>query len=64
MRVRGEKNSRTGELRNLKLIELRPCAPKVDPAEMERFVAAGARAWSDVPSGSAWVEEQRGNAYE
>ena len=64
VRVRGEKNCRTGELRNLKLIELRPFAPKVDPAEMERFVAAGASAWADVPSGAAWVEEQRGNTYE
>jgi hypothetical protein len=62
--VRGEKNCRTGELRNLKLLDLRPIAAGVDQAEMERFVAAGAKAWGDVPSGAAWVEEQRGNTYE
>ena len=59
--VRGEKNARTGEWQKLKLISMRPLAPKVSAADMERFVAQGATAWADVASGAAWVEEQRGN---
>lgn len=59
--VRGEKNVRTGEWQKLRLIDVRPFAPKVSASEMERFIAKGAEAWADVPSGAAWVEEQRGN---
>lgn len=61
VQVRGEKNARTGEWRKLTLVSMRPIAPKVSAADMERFVAEGAQVWADVPSGSAWVEEQRGN---
>jgi hypothetical protein len=61
VQVRGEKNPRTGEWQKLKLISMRPLAPKVSSAEMERFIAKGAKIWADVPSGATWVEEQRGN---
>ncbi len=30
-------------------------------ADLSRFVAAGTKAWADVPDASDWVEEQRGN---
>ena len=31
------------------------------PSVLELMVERGAKAWKDVPDGSAWVEELRGN---
>lgn len=60
--VRGEQNLRTGELRNFRLLELRPYAPKLDVNVMEQFLTEGAKAWAQVESAAAWVEEQRGGS--
>jgi hypothetical protein len=58
--VKGEQNLCSGELRNLRLIDLRPHEPKVDEAAMREFVEEGTKAWADVTKAGLWVEEQRG----
>lgn len=60
LRVRGEQNLKSGELRNLSLIEFMPHST-VDAQALEILWANGRQAWKDVPSATAWVEELRGH---
>lgn len=64
VRITAEQNTRTGKLRNERLIEFVGQAPSYDQAELDSFVEAGTRAWADVPDAVAWVREQRGGPLE
>lgn len=60
LHVRAEQHFRTGELRNIRLIEFVPYQPVYDEAALDRFGADGSQAWADVPDAAAWVREVRG----
>jgi hypothetical protein len=60
LRVRGQQHLQTNEYKNLSLINYVDYAPKFDEAAFERFTQQGKKAWSDIGSASAWVEELRG----
>ncbi len=60
LHVRAEQHFRTGELRNIRLIEFVPYQPVYDEAALNRFGADGVQAWADVPDAAAWVREVRG----
>jgi hypothetical protein len=60
LRVAAERNLRTKMLRRLRLLEFVPYKPEFDEAAFARMVAAGERAWSDVPDAAKWVRDQRG----
>jgi hypothetical protein len=61
-RIKAEQNTRTGELRDPKLIEFADYAPRYDEEALERFIEAGTQAWADVPDVVAWVRELRGGS--
>lgn len=61
LRVQGEQHLRTKELRNLRLIQFAPLATEVDEQALASLWEKGRKAWKDVESASAWVEELRGN---
>ncbi|MGH7956587.1 MAG: hypothetical protein ACREH8_06205, partial [Opitutaceae bacterium] len=61
--VMAEQELRTGELRNLRLIDLQAYAPKADEAELAQLFERGAKAWANVGSATAWVEQVRGNTH-
>ena len=60
VRVSAKQNPKTGALKDYRLIELRAYQPEVDETRLQALFERGAKAWADVPEGSAWVEEQRG----
>ncbi|MFT3780686.1 MAG: hypothetical protein QM790_01635 [Nibricoccus sp.] len=60
LRVTAERNGRTGELRNYRLIAFVRYTPAYDETAFQKMLAAGAEAWSDVNDPVAWVREQRG----
>ena len=60
VRVSAKQNPKTGELKDYRLIELRAYQSDVDEARLQALFERGAKAWADVPEGSAWVDEQRG----
>ena len=60
LRVSAERNSRTGELRDYKLIEFLRYTPAFDETAFQRMLAAGAEAWADVKDPVTWVRGQRG----
>lgn len=60
LRVSAERNSRTGELRDYKLIAFLRYAPVFDEMAFQKMLVAGAEAWADVKDPVAWVREQRG----
>jgi hypothetical protein len=63
LRVRGEKNLRTGELKRNKLylVEFVDYLPDYDESALNRFIETGTEAWADVPDAATWVREMRGN---
>jgi hypothetical protein len=63
LRVTGEKNLRTGELKKntIRLLDFVDYIPDFDESALNRFVEAGTEAWADVPDAAAWVRELRGN---
>ncbi len=61
--VRAKQNPKTGELKDYKLIELRAYGPKVDDLSLQALFDKGAKAWSDVPNASTWVDELRGGSH-
>ncbi|MDD2765342.1 MAG: hypothetical protein PHE83_15370 [Opitutaceae bacterium] len=60
LRVRGEQNLRTGELRKLKLIGFENYQPVFDEAAFARMTEAGAKAWAGIGDAAGWVRELRG----
>lgn len=62
LRVEAEQHLKTGQLRNLRLISLEDHNPTFNESDLKHFIAAGTRAWADVPNASAWVRELRGGA--
>lgn len=60
VRIAAEENMRTGRLRNERLIEFVGPRPSYAPSDLDAFIAAGTKAWADVPDAVAWVREQRG----
>lgn len=60
VRVSAEQHHKTGQLRRLRLLSFEDYEPRFDETALASFVAAGTRAWADVPDAVAWVREQRG----
>jgi hypothetical protein len=60
LRIRAQYNVVTQELRDARLVEFVPYAPRFDAAEIERLTRRGAQAWKDVPHATAWVQALRG----
>jgi hypothetical protein len=63
VQVRARQNARTWEVdrTSYQLIALRPYAPQIDEARLQRLFARGAKAWAGVADASNWVEELRGH---
>jgi hypothetical protein len=61
--VRAMEHPRTGQLKDFRLIELRAYEPAVSEERLQELFERGTRAWSEVPDGGAWVNEQRGGGY-
>ena len=60
VRVRAERNLRTGNLRNEHLVSFENYSPRHDEDEFQKIVAQTREAWSDVPDIVVWVQELRG----
>ena len=60
LRVKAEQHFKTGELRNVRLIEFVRYRPRFDQEALDRIAAEGAKAWADVPDAAQWVRELRG----
>lgn len=60
MRVRAKENVKTGELKDIKLLEFVDYNPQYDEAALDRFAEAGKAAWAGIPDGEAWLRELRG----
>lgn len=61
--VKARQNPRTGELKDYKLIDLRAYQPDITDTRLQELFDRGARAWTDVTDGGAWVEELRGGSH-
>lgn len=61
VRVRAEQNTRSKELRNMKLLEFLPRASEPDEEALRALWSKGRKAWGGVPSASEWVDNFRGN---
>lgn len=61
--VQAKQNPRTGELKDYRLIDLRPYQPNVEDARLDELFAKGAKAWAHVPDAAAWVDELRGASH-
>ena len=57
--VRGLEHIRTGELKDLRLLEVHPTPEEIDEEKLQELWNTGKEAWSDVKDSSAWVEELR-----
>jgi hypothetical protein len=62
LRVRAEQHTRTGELRNIRLIDFQDYDPNYNEKDLEKFIEEGTKAWADVPDASAWVRDLRGGS--
>lgn len=62
LRVRAEQHNRTGELRNIRLIDFEEYDPSYNEQELEKFIEEGTKAWADVPDAAAWVRDLRGGS--
>ena len=62
LRVRAEQHSRTGELRNVRLIDFEDYNPGYNEQELEKFIEEGTKAWADVSDAAAWVRDLRGGS--
>lgn len=60
VRVEARQHHRTGELRHLRLLSFEDYRPRYDEDALDRFAAAGKKAWAEVPDASRWVTELRG----
>ena len=60
LHIQAEQHFTSGELRNVRLLSFVDYQPRYDEESLNRFAAAGAKAWSDVPDAAQWVREQRG----
>ncbi len=60
LRVKAEQHSRTGELRNFRLLAFEDYSPSYDENALNAFADQGSQAWRDVPDAVAWVRERRG----
>lgn len=57
--VRGVEHLQSGELKDLRLMEVHPTSEKIDEEKLQDLWNAGKGAWSNVKNGSAWVEGLR-----
>lgn len=60
LHVRAKENAKTGELKDLKLIEFVEYNPQYDEAVLDRFAEVGRTAWAEIPDAEAWLRELRG----
>lgn len=60
LRVQAEENTRTGALRNVRLIDFVEYDPQYDEQALEQFIEKGTKAWADVPNAAEWVRKLRG----
>lgn len=61
VRIKAQRNLRTKELRNERLVNFEYYEPSFDEIEFNNQVAKTKQAWQDVPDIVSWVEELRGN---
>ena len=61
VRIVADYNVQTREHRNAQLLGFEPQDNSLDEKALVRMLERGRRAWADVPSASAWVEDIRGN---
>jgi hypothetical protein len=59
LRVRAKENVKTGELKDLTLLEFVDYDPKYDEAALDRFAEAGKAAWADIPDAEEWLRDLR-----
>ena len=59
VRVRSEKNVRTGISKNQELISILGEAPSYDETELKTAIKKGTTVWARVPDVGAWVREHR-----
>jgi hypothetical protein len=62
LHVRAKENAKTGELKDVKLLEFVDYKPQYDEAALDRFAEAGKAAWSNISDGDAWLRELRGDS--
>ena len=62
LRVRAEQHTRTGELRNVRLLDFEDYDPGYNEQELAKFIEEGTKAWADVPDAAAWVRDLRGGS--
>ena len=60
--VRAKQNTKSGELNDYELIELRAYGPRIEDSRLQELFSKGAKAWAKVPNAGVWVEELRGGA--
>lgn len=61
VRIKAQRNLRTKQLRNERLVAFEHYEPHFDEAEFSKLAAKTRQAWRDVPNIVSWVEEIRGN---
>jgi hypothetical protein len=62
VRVEADQHFKTGELRNLRLLSFEGYEPGYNESALDEFVAAGSKAWADVPDAAGWVRGLRGGS--
>jgi len=60
LRVEADQHYKTADLRNLRLLSFEDYEPGYNEAALDAFVAAGTKAWADVPDAAGWVRTLRG----
>jgi hypothetical protein len=58
--VQAKQNPKTRELKDYRLLDLRPYKPQVEDERLEELFAKGSKAWAGIPNAAAWVDELRG----
>ena len=61
LRVTGQENIKTGELRHLQLISFADYKPGYDNTELSTLIEKATATWSDVEDPSIWLNNLRGN---
>jgi hypothetical protein len=64
LHVEAVENTKTGELKNIRLISFIGIGPSYDEAELAAAIEKGTKAWENVPDSAAWVRSIRGDENE
>jgi hypothetical protein len=58
--VSARENTKSGELRDIRLISFVGKGPSYDEVELEAAISKGTKAWAKVPDSVAWLNDMRG----